>query len=504
MLHHDNLMKCRVILISALALFAFPMARILATEPKPNVLFIALDDLRPELGCYGQSHIVSPNIDKLAAQGTVFLRAYCQQAVCNPSRASLMTGLRPDSTGVYNNNTHFRAKAPDVVTLPQQFKEHGYHTQAFGKLYHGAFEKAYVGRAYDDERSWIGPHWYGSPQYYFTPHGIEVARQVYARKFKKPTAGPDEWKAEFVQALATEAPEVPDNALYDGEMTDQAIKTLGELKGKQFFLAVGYLKPHLPFVAPKKYWDLYDPAKVRLADNNHPPKDSPAVALHSMGELRVYSDMPKQGPVSDEQARRLRHGYYACVSFVDAQIGRLLAELDRLGLHENTIVVLWGDHGWHLGEHALWTKQTNFEVATRAPLIVSAPRAKATGQKLNALVEFVDIYPTLCELAGLPLPKHLEGSSFAPLLNDPNRAWKPAAFSQFPRPGLMGYSMRTDRHRLTLWQSGKDPAKVAAVELYDHQTDPSENTNLAAAPEHASLVKELTDQLRRGWQAAKP
>lgn len=498
MSHRNHLMKLLLTTLICLPICA-------AEKSRPNILFIAADDLRPELGCYGQSHILSPNIDRLAAGGAVFNRAYCQQAVCNASRASLMTGLRPDSTGVYDNATHFRKKAPDVVTLPQQFKLQGYHTQALGKLYHGAFETAYVGRKFDDEFSWSAPHWYGSPQYYFTPKGIEVARQVYARKSKKKGAAIDGWTADFVQGLSTEAPDVPDNTLYDGQMTDLAIKTLGELKTKTFFLAIGYLKPHLPFVAPKKYWDLYDPAKIRLADNPFAPADAPALALHNSGELRSqYADVPKQGPISDEQARTLRHGYYACVSFVDAQIGRLLAELDRLGLSDNTIVVLWGDHGWHLGEHTLWGKQTNFEVATRAPLILRAPGMKSAGSKINALVEFVDIYPTLCELAGLPLPGHLEGTSFAPLLNDANRPWKSAAFSQFPRTGCMGYSMRTDRYRFTRWQSNQDRSKAKAVELYDHQQDPRENVNLAGKPEHASLVQQLSEQFRRGWQSARP
>jgi iduronate 2-sulfatase len=205
-----------------------------------------------------------------------------------------------------------------------------------------------------------------------------------------------------------------------------------------------------------------------------------------------------------EQARRLRHGYYACVSFVDAQIGRLLDALDRLGLRDNTIVVLWGDHGWHLGEHTLWGKQTNFEDATRAPLILSAPRTPAAGRKTDALVEFVDIYPSLCELAALPRPAHLEGTSFGPLLETPARAWKTAAFSQYPRPGLMGYSMRTDRHRLTLWQALKDPTEVKAVELYDHQADPGEDRNIASLPENAALVQQLTQQLRLGWRGAGP
>jgi arylsulfatase A-like enzyme len=473
----------------------------IACSAAENFLFIASDDLRPELGCYGKAHIHSPNIDRLAARGVVFKRAYCQYSVCNPSRASLMTGLRPDSTGVLDNRTHFRKKAPDVVALPQQFKQHGYVTQAFGKIYHGAFETAYVGRKCDDEPSWSKSHWYGSPQYYFTPQGIEIARQQYAKKYNKPITDPDDWKHEFVQGLATEAPDVPDSMLYDGEMTDRAIKALGELKGRPFFLAVGYLKPHLPFVAPKKYWDLYDRAKIELPRPTTPPKDAPAVALHENGELRGQYTNMKERNLSDAQARELRHGYYACVSFVDAQIGRLLAELDQLGLRENTVVILWGDHGWHLGEQSLWGKSTNFELDANAPLIVSAPGRRVAGAKSNALVEFVDIFPSLCELAALPIPSHVEGTSFAPLLDAPDKPWKTAAFSQIKRGPAIGYSMRTERYRFTRWHKQNE---TVALELYDYRNDPVELENIAGRPENAALVKELSAKLDAGWRQCRP
>jgi len=486
------------IVLAAGALFGAGGARL------PNVLFIAVDDLRPELGCFGASHVKSPHIDRLAAGGVVFDRAYCQYSVCNPSRASLMTGMRPDSTGVMDNGSHFRAKAPDVVTLPQQFRRHGYATQAFGKIYHGAFETAYVGRKCDDPPSWSEPHWYGSPQYYFTPQGMEIARQVCAKKYKKPAAGPDDWKQEFVQGLATEAPDVPDNALYDGEMTDRAIEALGTLKGKPFFLAVGYLKPHLPFVAPKRYWDLYDRAAIGLPRPAGAPRDAPAMALHANGELRgQYTNMKEKG-LSEAQIRELRHGYYACVSFVDAQIGRLLAELDRLDLSTSTIIVLWGDHGWHLGEQGLWGKSTNFELDARAPLIVSAPGRGANGSKCKALVEFVDIFPTLCELAGMPLPPHIEGTSLAPLLDAPDRSWKTAAFSQIARGPNLGRSMRTGRYRFTRWHPRNAPDKTVAVELYDFLNDPVELENIAGRPENVALVKELSAKLDAGWRSARP
>ncbi|HBJ86818.1 MAG TPA: iduronate sulfatase [Verrucomicrobiales bacterium] len=476
-----------------------------AWAARPNVLFIAVDDFRPQLGCYGKTRVQSPNMDQLAVRGVLFDRAYCQYASCNPSRASLLTGLRPDSTGVFNNNTHFRKKAPDVITLPQQFKEHGYVTRSFGKIFHGAFATAYAGTAFHDPQAWSAPPWLGSPQYYFTPEGIEAARAVYARKFKKSGADLEGWKTEFVQALCTEAPDVPDNTLYDGQMTDRAIEALGDLKEKPFFLAVGYLKPHLPFVAPKKYWDLYDCGAFEMPNPANAPQDAPSVALPPWGELRgQYSDIPKQGPLTEAKTRELIHGYHACVSFVDAQIGRLLGELDRLGLRENTLIVLWGDHGWHLGELNHWAKQTAFELATRAPLIVSVPGRKAVGVKSAALVEFVDVYPTLCDLAELPKPAHLEGTSFAPLLDAPDRPWKTAAFSQVIRPGIMGRTMRTERYRFTQWSENKTPGKTLAVELYDYHSGSNEVENIAARPEHAALVKELSARLEAGWRSAQP
>jgi arylsulfatase A-like enzyme len=474
-----------------------------AARHKPNVLFIAVDDLRPELGCYGRGHVHSPNIDRLAGQGMVFNRAYCQYAMCGPSRASLLTGLRPDSTGVYDLKTHFRRKMPDVVTLPQQFKLNGYQTQEFGKVFHGAFATPHHG-VLDDPQSWSKPSWKGSPQYYFTPEGIEVARGKYARKFKKSGAEVDDWKKEFVPALATEAPDVPDSTLYDGEMTDLAIQALGELKGKPFFLAVGYLKPHLPFVAPKKYWDLYDRAAVDMPSPAAAPKDAPAVALRNGNELRgQYTDM-RNDPLSEAQTRELRHGYYACVSFVDALIGRLIDELDRLNLRENTIIVLWGDHGWHLGEQNIWGKITDFELDAHAPLIVSAPGRNPGGATCNALVEFVDIFPSLCELAGLPLPPHLEGTSFVPLLDAPDSPWKPAALTQVMHGAVMGRSVRTDRYRFTRWQNTKAPNQTVAVELYDYLNDPVEVENIANRPENAGLVKELTAKWEAAWALPHP
>jgi arylsulfatase A-like enzyme len=305
---------------------------------------------------------------------------------------------------------------------------------------------------------------------------------------------------------AFEAADVADDAYPDGELARMGVEALRELaaKRKPFFLAVGFLKPHLPFNAPKRYWDLHERSEFRLPENGSAPRGAPSFALADFGELRSYDAIPAKGAVPEETARTLIHGYYACVSYVDAQIGRLLAELETLGLRRNTIVVVWGDHGWKLGEHGSWCKHTNFELDTRSTLIASAPGAMGSGRSTRALVEFVDIYPTLCDLAGLPLPDHLEGRSFAPLLADPRREWKRAAFSQYPRGKLMGYSMRTDRYRFTLWLESAAARRRAGVELYDHAEDPGENVNVAEDPRNAGLLERLTADLEAGWKGALP
>ena len=456
-----------------------------AARQRPNVLFIAVDDLRPELGCYGRDYIKSPNIDRIARQGMTFNRAYCQQAVCSPSRTSLLTGTRPDTTKVWDLVTHFRDAMPNEVTLPQHFKQNGYFVQGMGKIFHPG---------YDDPRSWSTPWQTREAPSYAQLKTPEVKDEDKAPKNKKKKSGP-----------AFESGDVADNFYKDGKVAELAVSTLRDLSKKQepFFFAVGFAKPHLPFVSPKKYWDLYDPAQIKLAPNPFRPKDAPEYALATSGELRNYTGMPAAGPIPDNVARQLKHGYYAAVSYTDTQIGKVLDELDRLDLRKNTIIVLWGDHGWKLGEHGEWCKHSNVENDTNAPLLLSVPGMKNAGKHTDALVEFVDIYPTLSELAGMPLPSHLEGTSFKPVLDDPKRPWKPAAFSQYPRQHLMGYSMRTDRYRFTVWVDRKDHSKIDSTELYDHQTDPQENTNIAKLPANADLVKRLMEQWRKGWQGAK-
>ena len=477
-------------------------------EGRYNVLFIAVDDLRPQLGCYGVSKMHTPHIDALASRGTLFDRAYCQQAVCSPSRTSLLTGRRPDTTRVYDLQTHFRRHLPDVVTLPQHFRQHGYVCRSFSKIYHGSL---------DDPLSWSAKHWRPRGPGYGKPETLaDLARR--AKEMRAKHKGRSKRVLERdpktgmplrlsrpryrVRGPAWEDPDVPDNALPDGKTADEVVKVLREVKDQRFFLAFGLVKPHLPFVAPKKYFDLYPPGSITLADNPFPPKDCPAIALHNSGELRAYCDIPKTGEIADSKALELIRAYYASTSYVDALVGQAIGELDRLGLRDRTVIILWGDHGWQLGEHGLWCKHTNFETSARVPMICSSPGQKAKGGKSRALTEFVDIYPSLVDLCGLPMPDGLEGASFAPLMDSPDRPWKKAAFSQYPRGRYMGYSMRTDRYRYTEWgRLGEPPV---GVELYDHQRDSAENVNIANRPENKELVTKLSTMLEQGWRAAQP
>jgi iduronate 2-sulfatase len=474
---------------------------------KPNVLFVAVDDLRCELGCYGVQEVRSPNIDRLAESGVAFSRAYCQQAVCNPSRASLMTGLRPDSTRVWDLITDFRTTIPDAVTIPQHFRQHGYRALGFGKIFHNTFP---------DNVSWDAPHrWPENARLW-----SDAAKQQLAEFRKKMRAdGRPQAAIQRLRALATERVDIPDSEHLDGAIADQTLAAMRTLAAAEqpFFLAAGFIRPHLPLVVPRKYWEWYDPAKIPLATNPFLPRGAPAIAFgdRSLGgfyELRDYMDYldapsPFDASLTESQQRELKHGYYAAVSFVDVLVGRLLDELDRLGLAENTIVVLWGDHGWKLGEHNGWCKQTNYEVDTRSPLIIRAPGAKANGKQSHALVEFVDIYPTLCDLADLPLPKQLEGVSLAPLLRGTADRVKDAAFSQFPRKhagsDYMGYAMRTERYRYVEWWD-RATGKIAARELYDHQSDAEENQNIADVEANADTVAELSARLARQFDVPPP
>lgn len=458
-------------------------------KSRMNVLLIAIDDMRPELGCYGAKHVHSPNIDRLASTGTVFTRAYCQQAVCSPSRTSLLTGLRPDTTKVYDLQTHFRGTIPQAVTLPEAFKNAGYQTTGLSKIFHGGL---------DDGQSWTIPWWRPGGAAWNSEENARAAEKLEARLKQSQWKIAQNANARGSRPPSWSAPDVADDELPDGQTANQAVACLRALKDKPFFLATGFLKPHLPFIAPKKYHDLYpEAAKIELPDYPEDPSNLPPWAKHDNGELRTYGDIG-QNEITTAKARELVRAYYAAISYTDAQIGKVLAELDRLGLRENTAIVLFGDHGWHLNNHGLWHKHTVFEKATRSLLVASVPGQKKRGTRCDALVEFVDILPSLCEAASVKAPASLAGRSFVPLLDDPAKKWKEGAVSQYPRvhqgQRLMGYSLRTARYRYTEWRK-REGAGVLARELYDYQVDPNESANRAGDPANAGLMKKLAEQL---------
>jgi iduronate 2-sulfatase len=481
---------------------------------KYNILFIAVDDLKPNIGSFGFTETKTPNIDKLAQQSTIFTKAYCQQAVCGPSRASLLTGLRPDKTQVWDLQTMIRDKNPDVVMLPQYFKANGYQTIGMGKIY----DPRSVDKQ-SDELSWSVPY---KKKFPLAAGYDDLAFETYQNpdiKAKEKTGakmgGGDDAKSEV--KVSTENMDVPDDAYMDGAMTNYAIKQLNQQKGASapFFMAVGFKKPHLPFVAPKKYWDMYDRNKVSLAAWQKKSINGPDVAYHNAGEMRSYNDIvPVEGgtkrdllQLPESKQRELLHGYYACISYIDAQIGKLMEALRANGLDKNTIVVIWGDHGWHLGDHSLWAKHSNFEQATRVPLIFSVP-GMTNGKSYTQPAEFVDIYPTLCELTGLPVGSYLDGKSLVPALKDNSKSIKDFAISQYPRGAgkgareIMGYSLRNAQYRFTEWVGNYfttaksfNAADIKAVELYDLVNDPNETTNIAADPKVKKVVDALSAQL---------
>ena len=464
---------------------------------KSNILFLAVDDLRPQLGCYGHTKMISPNIDRIAEMGTTFARAYCNVPVCGASRASLLTGLYPTRSRFTEAHSKAQTDAPDAMSMQTHFKSNGYHTISNGKIYQHVTD--YVDGW--SEKPWRpNGDWWGW-QAYLAEESKEVIRQQIARgngapgPFYKVENEPGKYHALPGLGLvksgpAYEAPDVADNDYPDGMLADKVILDLQNLKDQSepFFLAAGFVKPHLPFAAPKKYWDFYDRNQIDLADNPFRPQGAPDEALHNWPELRSYAGIPAQGPLDDELARTLIHGYYACVSYTDAQIGRILDELERLDLAKNTIIVLWGDHGWNLGEHGLWCKHATFETSLHSPLLVSSPEYQG-GQVSNALTEFVDIYPTLCELAGLDVPAGLHGKSLVPLMQNPDQEWKQMVYSRYKN----GESIKTDHYRYTEYYD--DNGNMTSRMLYDHRTDPHENVNIVERPENKNLVSELTQKL---------
>lgn len=439
---------------------------------RPNVLLILVDDLKPSFGAYGDEWVHSPNLDRLASRGLRFDRAYCNQAVCAPSRNNLLIGSRSTSIGVYSLGYHFRRAVPDAVTLPQYFMIHGYHAAGIGKVFH-------IGHGnINDERSWSVPFQPDKVIDYVLPEstGGQLTREQ-ALFANLPAYG-------LPRGAAWERADVDDGAYADGRIATEGIKRLQGYKqsGQPFFLALGFTKPHLPFCAPTKYWDLYDPAKLPLAEYTKPPEGAPAYAGKTLGELNQYQPVPNDPPLTEELTRTLIHGYYASLSYMDAQVGRVLEELQRLELDDNTIVVLWGDHGYHLGDHGMWTKHTNYEQANRIPLLIVAPGGTTPGSNSQALVETVDIYPTLCDLAGLPAPdgpQPIDGQSLVFVLKDPTRSVRDHAYHCFPRGNRLGRAIRTERYRLVEWKAIGAPTDTAEYELYDYQVDPLETKNIA-------------------------
>ncbi len=456
-----------------------------------NVLFIVVDDLRPELGCYGNKLVKSPNLDRLASSSMIFTRAYCQQALCAPSRASVLTGYRPESSGIDNNRVKVRDVMPDVLTLPQHFKNHGYHTISIGKVYHGFQDKPAW-----SERIEIPVNYYA---------GEEILAYQKRRRAEARAKGiTDPFQLyRYSVGPPVESEDVPDSAYADGRIAAAAVEQLKEHRQDRFFLAVGFIKPHLPFAAPKRYWDLYERSRIPMPDTTV-PAGAPAIALRfGRGAVWNYLGVPHVKVLDEAWTRKLIHGYYASVSYVDAQIGRVLRALDDLGLADRTVVVLWGDHGFKLGEYGQWGKQGLFEYDLRAPLLLRVP-GRTSGRESRALVELVDVYPTLAELCGLGVPKHCEGTSMVPLLADPSRPWKKAAFSQCRRgENTMGYSVRTQRWRYNEWVDRRTQERIA-TELYDQSHGPFVRANLAADPRHRKTAEELSRMLKAGWRAAEP
>ncbi|MDC0584580.1 sulfatase [Bacteroidales bacterium] len=512
---------------------------------KPNILFIGIDDLRPELGCYGSAIAQSPNIDNLASKGILFNRAYCQQAICGPSRASLMTGIRPLNSGITHNYIRFRDSLPETYTISQYFGTNGYRTSSIGKIFH---------HGDNDSLSWNSEVIKDSIiiANELKVSGFALPINIQNRKVTRKKMFAKYGKiARFGLAMgpAYECADVSDNRYIDGHNTDIAINTLKDMAAddsKPFFMAVGYNKPHLNWVAPKKYWDLYNREKMQLARHENRPKNSTAMGLHPSFELRVRSGIPKIGTIDTSLSKTLLHSYLACISYVDAQIGKLINTLEELDLMDNTIIVLWSDHGYHLGEMGIWGKASNYEIATRVPLIINTPDMddEIKGSQTNALVELLDIFPTLCDAAGLTIPEHLDGTSLLPIISNTQSKWKTAVYSQFPTPALrewgafplrpamretyfgplieemekkikkeqqekwikevfenyvMGYAMRTDRYRLIAWiDESKTIENPLAIELFDHQLDPYETQNIAN--DNSELVRLLLSQMKKDLQ----
>lgn len=494
-------------------------AQIVEEPTKPNVLFIIVDDLKPILGCYGDPFVKTPNIDRFAKEGVVFTNTYCQQAVCGPSRASFLTGMRPDYTGVWDLETEMRNINPEILSMPQFFKQNGYITAGIGKVFDSRSVDENI-----DKPSWSIPFYKKSNDYYPKEmgkakgryRGVKVLEEIEIyEKIGGAKGLTGKELSNFIKINAkpsVESLDIPDNAYIDGATVLHSKDILKVLKenAKPFFFAVGITKPHLPFAVPKKYWDLYNRDEIQLAEFRENANNSPLVAYHGAGELYKYADIPPIASFSDvkggmelpfDKQKELIHGYYASVSYADALIGKLISTLVSLNLKDNTIVTIIGDHGWHLGDHNLWCKHSNFEQATRIPMIFKIPGIKAS--KTSALAEAVDIFPTLCDATGIKIPEQLQGASLMPILKETKSKVKDYAVSQYRRGKNMrtfGYSIRTERFRLTLWMKDFyrlykpfDEGYIVSGELYDYDNDPLETENYYNNKEYVSVKKELLD-----------
>lgn len=452
---------------------AFSVNQVFA-QKKKNVLFIVVDDLRPALGCYGDQNASSPNIDRLAAKGTLFTNAYCQQAVCAPSRASFMTGKKPDRTQVWNLETHFRKALPDVVTLPQYFKNNGYYARQIGKIYHDP-------KSAQDPISWSDT-------------------ELLAVTTNKGKYVLDSNLAKAPKSTAAESADVADDAYIDGMVANAAIKELQSVGERPFFLAIGFRRPHLPFSAPLSYWKRNEGKTFPLPSDTAKGTGVPNFSTHNSVELRGYTDVPDTGPIDQKKAAELIKGYYTSVTYMDAQVGKVIRELERLKLDKNTIIVLLSDHGFHLGEHGLWGKTTNSKLDTRVPLIISDPEKLAVGKRSNAVVQLVDLYASLSELCQLPSPI-TDGRSFANILKGRPFVGNGVAFSQFPnemkyvlKPAVMGYTVHTAIFSYTEWIA-LQTNKVLARELYDYRTDKGENHNVVTNPKYKKQIISFSNQI---------
>ena len=469
------------------------LPRIADAAERPNILLLLVDDLKPALGCYGDPLAKTPNIDRLASRGLRFDLAYCNQAVCAPSRNNLLLGSRSTSLGIYSLGQHFRLGAPDAITMPQYFMRYGYRTEAIGKILHTGHGN------HDDLASWSVPPLHEKVVEYLLPessaNGQLTREEAYFTNQKLGQI------RSLPRGAAWEMADVPDNAYADGRIADEGIKRLqaaAKNRDEPFFLALGFVKPHLPFTAPKKYWDLHDPEAFPLAQDQRHPEGAPSFAGKKGGEIVNYSPLTIENLKEEAIQRQLIHGYYATATFADAQIGRVLDELDRLKLTENTIIVLWGDHGWHLGDHGYWTKHTNYEQCNRIPIIFSVPGMTKAGTVTRQLTETVDIYPTLSELAGLPLPKGpqpIDGVSLVPVLRDPSQSVRDHAFHCYPKGGRLGRAIRTERYRLVEWKKIGASEESAEYELYDYLMDPKELENVSS--ENPGVVDRLKHILAR-------